>query len=159
MDIFEDFVVHKEGHVLFAEGDPSQFLYVVKTGKIGIFKEKNRRLLPISILGAKDFVGELSLFNAESKRTASAIVVDCAELGVIRKSDVSHVLRDCSTWVSQLMMDLSERLRTTTILLREHNILDDMSENAFHFKPETLSKYWVFIQDYKKRRGPIWSRE
>ena len=155
MDVFEDFVVHKEGHVLFAEGDPSQFLYIVKTGKIGIFKEKNGRLLPISMIGAKDFVGELSLFNAEKKRTASAIVIERAELGIIRKSDVTHVLRDCSAWVSHLMMDLSERLRATTILLREHNILDDISEGVFHFEPKTLSKYFASIQDYKRRRALI----
>lgn len=152
MDNFEKPVTFKKDHIIFAEGSPSQFLYIVNYGEIGIFKENNNRLFPISTIGPKDFIGELSMFT-EGVRTASAIAMENSELYLIQKTHVRQVLKNCPKWVTNIMLILAERLRSTTLLLREHHITDDMSEMNQKLKPENLAKYWKLLQDYKKKKG------
>ncbi len=152
MSTFEKAITCKEGHVIFAEGEPSQFLYIVKSGEVGIFKEKNGRLFPISTIGPKDFIGELSMFS-EGQRTASAIAMQETELCLVKKSDIRQVLKNCPDWVTNIMITIADRLRSTTILLREHRIADDMSQTGANLTTENLAQYWNSIQEYKHRKG------
>ena len=52
----EQIVKFKKNSVVFAEGEASSYLYIIKSGKIRIVKEDGKRLIPISTLGKQEFI-------------------------------------------------------------------------------------------------------
>ena len=141
-------VTYEAGQVIFAEGEPSLHLCIIKYGEIGIFKEKNGMVILVSVISSKDFIGELSIFD-EGTRSASAVALSQSEVHLINKSSIQEVLKSCPDWVSNIMTTISDRLRSTTTLLREHRIADDIHETGINLTTEKLSSYWKSIKEYK----------
>ena len=152
MASFDKPVEYKEGTVTFAEGEPSSFLYIVAAGEIRIFKEDKDRLIPISIARSKDFIGELSIFNDEP-RSVSAIATEATTVIMVKKSDIRKVIKDCPDWVSNIMITLSDRLRGSIDMLREHRIVDDITDHGGELDAQAEKKFHKSIDDYRKRRG------
>jgi CRP-like cAMP-binding protein len=148
---FDDPVKFKAGHVIFAEGESSPYLYIVVKGEVKIFKEDAQRLIPISVVREKDFIGELSIFSDEP-RSATAIAGVDTELMIIKKAEVRKVIKDCPEWISDVMITISDRLRNTIDVLREHRISDDLVEDGSMTSPEEMSKYVRAIKEYRSRR-------
>ncbi|MFT6068906.1 MAG: CRP-like cAMP-binding protein [Bacteriovoracaceae bacterium] len=152
MASFDKPVDYKEGTVIFSEGEPSSYMYIVVSGEIRIFKEDKDRLIPISIAKSKDFIGELSIFNDEP-RSVSAIAVASSTVIVLKKSDIRKVIKECPDWVSNIMVTLSDRLRGSIDMLREHRIVDDITNAGDELDSQAEKKFHKLIQDYRKRRG------
>lgn len=114
----------KKGSVLFVEGEPSTYLYIIKTGSILILRDDNNRITPLANIGAKQFLGEISIFTDET-RTANAIVTEESQVYLIKKSDIKKVIRDCPDWLSEIMETLCDRLKHASDVLREHKITTD----------------------------------
>lgn len=114
----------KKGSVLFVEGEPSTYLYIIKTGSILILRDDNNRITPLANIGAKQFIGEISIFTDET-RTANAIVTEDSQVYMVKKSDIKKVIRDCPEWLSEIMETLCDRLKHASDVLREHKITSD----------------------------------
>ncbi len=149
---FDKPVSFKRGQVIFAEGEASSYLYIVVSGEVRVFKENSGKLMPVTIVGPKDFIGELSMFNDEP-RSATAIATKDTQLMIIKKSDIRKVLRSCPEWVSNIMITISDRLRSTVEVLREHRIVDDLSEGAGEVTPQDLKEFKKNVDSYRSRRG------
>lgn len=149
---FDKPVEYKEGTVIFAEGEPSSFLYIVASGEIRIFKDDKDRLVPISIARSKDFIGELSIFSDEP-RSVSAIATAPTTVIMIKKSDIRKVIKECPDWVSNIMITLSDRLRGSIDMLREHRIVDDITDHGGDIEPQEEKSFRKSIDEYRKRRG------
>lgn len=149
---FDKPIVYKKGQVIFAEGEPANYVYLVNYGQVTIFKEDNQRLLPIAEVRDKDFLGETSLFIDEV-RTATAVATEVTEVLIIKKSEVKNVLRHCPEWVSDIMSTLSERLNHCNEILREHRILTEEMQNKSEMNPQEMGKIRQAIEDYRSRRG------
>jgi CRP-like cAMP-binding protein len=152
MASFDKPVDYKEGTVIFSEGEPSSYLYIVVSGEIRIFKEDKDRLIPISIAKNKDFIGELSIFSDEP-RSVSAIATSATSVIMLKKSDIRKVIKDCPDWVSNIMVTLSDRLRGSIDMLREHRIVDDITDGGEDLDAQAEKKFHKSIEDYRKRRG------
>lgn len=150
---FDKPVAFKKGQVIFAEGEASSYLYIVISGEVRIFKETKGKLMPITVVGPKDFIGELSMFNDEP-RSATAIATKDSQLMLIKKSDIRKVLRSCPEWVSNIMITISDRLRSTVEVLREHKIVDDLGNgNNEPLSPQDLKEFQNGVASYRSRRG------
>ncbi len=135
----------KKGNVLFVEGEPSTYLYIIKSGSILILRDDNNRITPLAEIGAKQFLGEISIFTDEA-RTANAIVTQDSEVYLVKKSDIKKVIRDCPEWLSEIMETLCDRLKHASDVLREHKITSDgqvLSLNSAQEKEylEALAKH------------------
>ncbi|MDC1175294.1 cyclic nucleotide-binding domain-containing protein [Bacteriovoracaceae bacterium] len=151
-DNFAEPISFKKRKVIFAEGEKSAYLYIVVKGEVMIFKDENNRILPITVVGEKDFIGELSMFSDE-KRSASAIASEDSQLMMIKKNDIRLVLKECPEWVTSIMNTISDRLRSTVDLLREHRITDDLNTNTKNLTAEETNQFLSSLKDYKSRRG------
>lgn len=150
---FDKPVAFKKGQVIFAEGEASSYLYIVISGEVRIFKETKGKLMPITVVGPKDFIGELSMFNDEP-RSATAIATKDSQLMLIKKSDIRKVLRSCPEWVSNIMITICDRLRSTVEVLREHKIVDDLGNgNNEPLSPQDLKEFQNGVASYRSRRG------
>jgi CRP/FNR family cyclic AMP-dependent transcriptional regulator len=149
---FDNLVTHKEGSVIFVEGEPSTYLYIVKTGAIRIVKEDKDRIIPISLVRQKDFLGELSMFS-DGPRSASAIADKDTEVMVIKKKDIKKVIKECPAWVSQIMETLCNRLINSVDMLREHRIVDDELSIGNEIQPQEEVNIKRALDDYRSRRN------
>lgn len=149
---FDKPVLYKKGQVIFCEGEPSSYLYIVKSGKVIVVKDDGQRVIPISLIEEKEFLGETSVFTDET-RSASALALEHTELYVIKKSEIKHVLKHCPEWVGNIMATLCERLSDSIEILREHRIMDESLENMSTLNPQDLVKYRQEIDEYRSRRG------
>ena len=149
---FDDVITLKKGHVLFVEGEPSNFLYIIVSGEIRVVKESGKRLIPISIVREKDFIGELSMFSDEP-RAACAIATQHSEVFMIKKSDIRKVIKSCPDWVNNIMQTLTDRLRGGVEILREHRIVDDIFEVGNNLSTDEEKNLQKEIQKYRDRRG------
>lgn len=58
---------HKEGALLFAEGDPCDGLYVVMEGRFGVMGSQDGEPVPLALIPAGGCIGEMSLVSARPR--------------------------------------------------------------------------------------------
>jgi CRP-like cAMP-binding protein len=81
------------GQVLFTEGEPSDHLYVIRSGRVRILvQSRHGDEMTLSILGPGDTIGELSMIDGQP-RSASAEAISAAELVTLPAGDVRAALR------------------------------------------------------------------
>jgi CRP/FNR family transcriptional regulator, cyclic AMP receptor protein len=81
------------GQVLFTEGEPSDHLYVVRSGRIRILVQSvHGEDMTLSVLGPGDTIGELSMIDGQP-RSASAEALSATELVTLPADDVRAALR------------------------------------------------------------------
>ena len=100
---------YPDGTVLFDAGDRADTMYIIRTGKVRIYREKDGHETTLDILKPGDFFGEMSLFD-KRPRSAAAQVVGDAELQVMTKDDLESQITDPFVW--NMMVKLAERIRT-----------------------------------------------
>ena len=103
----------KEGDVIFKSGDTTRNMYIIRTGSVIIFIEKEGKQIPITKLGQGQYIGEMS-FLTGIKRSATVI----AETAVLVNEIAPDILEDenlgLSTWAVSIAKTLIRRIRTTT---------------------------------------------
>jgi CRP/FNR family transcriptional regulator, cyclic AMP receptor protein len=81
------------GQVLFTEGEPSDHLYVVRTGRVRVLVlSPHGGRMTLAVLGPGDTIGELSMIDGQP-RSASAEAVGDTELVTLPAADVRAALR------------------------------------------------------------------
>ncbi len=140
----------KKGSVLFVEGEPSTYLYIIKKGSILILRDDNNRVTPLAKIGDKQFLGEISIFTDET-RTANAIVTEDSQVYLVKKSDIKKVIRDCPEWLSEIMETLCERLKHASDVLREHKITSDGQVLSLNSNQE--KEYLEALNKHRTGRG------
>jgi len=103
--IANDFSVTK-GEVIFAEGDPSVYLYLVVTGEIRISREERE----IFIAGANESFGLVGLVE-ERRRATRAVALSDSKLLRIGLSDLFDLMEDYPTITRGVLRSISKVLR------------------------------------------------
>ncbi|MCP3799860.1 MULTISPECIES: Crp/Fnr family transcriptional regulator [unclassified Allokutzneria] len=107
------------GHVIFAEGEPGDRLYIIQSGKVKVGrKSPDGRENLLSIMGPSDMFGELSIFDPGPRTSTATTVTEVRALTMDRPS-----LRE---WIGkrpeiaeQLLRVLARRLRRTNNMLAD----------------------------------------
>ncbi len=98
------------GEYVFREGDPSDAMYVVKSGLVAITKEPpGADPLVFSYRGAGELIGEVSLI-ADSPRTASIVAAEDSVLLEISSTDFWHIMGTDKDFQHTVMTTLIGRL-------------------------------------------------
>ena len=107
---------YPRGRTLFFEGMSGGIMYLVKSGKIEIFKKIEGEEVLLASLCAGSFLGEMSLFDDEP-RSAGARVAENTVLLVITKKNFQGILKISPEGSNKILMSLlkiiSQRLRET----------------------------------------------
>ena len=101
---------HPAGTVLFREGDRGQIMYVIRTGKVGIWRRISETDVTLATLGPGEFFGEMALLEG-LRRSAGATVVEEAQLIEPRQDAFEILVRKNGEIAVPLMRRLSARLR------------------------------------------------
>jgi len=108
----------KPGQVLFAEGDKSDGMYVIRRGQLQVYLDKGGSEIPLAQVVAGSMLGEMALFD-NKPRSASARAIDDVEVTHISNEDFNKILKQIPKWFVTLMANLSGRLRDTNEKLQK----------------------------------------
>ncbi len=102
----EDF---KAGAVLFEEGQPGDFMYVVQTGEVEIRRQVGETDRVLAVLPAGEFFGEMAILNGRP-RSATAVVRTDARLLVIEGKTFEAMLRARPEIALRIIRSIATRL-------------------------------------------------
>lgn len=97
-----------DGDVVFSQGDAAADMYVIRSGKVRIYRTHDGEEVTLAVLGAEDFFGEMALFTPGS-RTATAVAVGDAEVEVVDRPTFMSLIKDPVVW--RMLAKMSERVR------------------------------------------------
>ncbi|HRK02342.1 MAG TPA: cyclic nucleotide-binding domain-containing protein [Oligoflexia bacterium] len=126
----EKLVEYKKGDVLFHEGENSKDLYIVQTGVVKIFKECDGRKLPIALVHAGQFVGELSFFDGKP-RSASAECATDAKILTLNQAHLEREMKKLPSWLLVMIRSIADRMRDTDEIVKRNRICDKTMEQEF----------------------------
>jgi CRP-like cAMP-binding protein len=101
----------QRGEILFQEGDAGEEAYLILSGYVEIFTEVDGERKFLATRGEGEIIGELAVFNKES-RSASVRAVVPTVLKVMTEKAIETELEKLSPWVGQMISGLSHKFRT-----------------------------------------------
>jgi CRP/FNR family cyclic AMP-dependent transcriptional regulator len=112
------------GHIIFAEGEPGDLLYIVISGKVKIgrrYPDGRENLL--AIMGPSDMFGELSIFDP-GPRTSSATTITHVRAAPMDRDALRDWITDRPEIAERLLRVLARRLRRTNSNLSDLIFID-----------------------------------
>ncbi len=104
-------VSFKKKDIIFSEGDPSEWFYIVAEGKIKITKlSQEGKELILEIIPPLDFFGGLAVIRG-FPYPANAIAMDDAELLRISRSNILRILDRFPSLMYCMAMQLGDRMK------------------------------------------------
>jgi CRP-like cAMP-binding protein len=100
----------KKDSYLFLQGDEADCMYIVKTGKIGLYIADYLVEKLVSQVGPGELIGEMSLFDHLS-RSASAKALTDVELVVLPFEKLREDLNAMPEWVQVSMKTMALKIR------------------------------------------------
>lgn len=102
---------YEDGHTLFYEGDIGDKLFIVVSGEVMILKNtKDGEEKHLATLKENDFLGELSLFDAETRTATARCNGQCTFL-VIERNDMEQLAHEYPAIAFGFIKVLISRMR------------------------------------------------
>lgn len=109
----------KKNTVIFHENDPSTAFYLVKTGRVKIYKTgMEGREQVLSILGDGQIFGDVPAFDGGPYPASAATMAD-SEIYLIRSEDFQALVRRYPEVAIKIIKVLGQRLRQSIELVRD----------------------------------------
>lgn len=102
-----------DGQVIYEEGSAGDWIYIVESGAVEIYKRVGEEKVGIEVLQPGDIFGEIA-FLAKIPRTASARAVGPTSVGIIDRSYLDQEYNSLSGSFQMILKSLSLRLEKTT---------------------------------------------
>ena len=114
----EDLVV-APGTVILRQGDPGDKFYLIRTGRVRVFRQDAGLETELAVLQAGDDFGEMALFM-EEPRSATVAALEETRLMVLSKEQFQSILKDFPNVTFAFVRQMSERiLRNANVIKRE----------------------------------------
>ncbi len=115
---------YPRGRTIVAEGDPSQSMYILLSGRAKVQRSDSEgKEVILAVIGAGEFFGEMSLIDDEP-RSASVITLESCDFLSIRKESFITVLRQSNDICLGVMRSLVQRLRAADRKIETLALLD-----------------------------------
>lgn len=120
----------KKGEIIYIEGDPLEYLYIVHTGRVKIYQlfESGKEQL-LRILESGEFMGELALFS-EKVLDSYAEALEQTEICAIHRNDIQELLKTHPTIPLKILSEFSSRLEETEFLVSQLSYRDVETRTA-----------------------------
>lgn len=124
--------------ILFEENDPGSRMFVIRSGRVRIFRRVGDSEIVLAFLGAGDFFGEMALLE-NLPRSATAETVEHTRLIEVDAETFEEMLRSNTEIAVRMMSKLASRLRES-----DHRIEHLLMESAIGRCLEVLR--WLIPQ-------------
>ena len=100
----------KSNELLFKEGDPSDSMYVVKKGRLRVFKMKGTAEVELAELGAGSMIGEMAFFD-QKPRSAGIKAITDSEIIELPFKSLKTQYDSFPEWIKAIVKTINEHLR------------------------------------------------
>lgn len=116
--------VFKKNSVIITEGDSSDSLYVIKTGKVKVFaSDESSKEVILNIQGPGEYFGELSLID-DTPRSASVMTTEDSTLILVTRVMFEKHLIENPELAIKLIRFLAQRIKSLTMNVKNLALLD-----------------------------------
>ncbi|MEN9354778.1 MAG: hypothetical protein RL318_2103 [Fibrobacterota bacterium] len=131
------------GTVIFREGDPGEVMYLVREGKVSVARHHGSGDEVLAELGPGAILGEMSLLDRRP-RSATATVLEDAELVMIDGNAWEQVCASLPPWLSAIVRVVVERLRETNVRKHREDVQNAMPALLFTLikRPDGGANAW-----------------
>jgi CRP/FNR family transcriptional regulator, cyclic AMP receptor protein len=113
-----------KGRTIVAEGEPSQSLYILLSGRAKVQRsDAEGKEVILAMIGPGEFFGEMSLID-DAPRSASVITVESCDFMAIQKDSFKAMLSQSTDMAMQIMRGLVRRLREADKKIETLALLD-----------------------------------
>ena len=126
----ENIVEFAKDEILFHEGDLSKDLYIIQGGIVKIYKESGGEKLPIAIVHAGQFVGELSFFDGKP-RSATAVAATEVKAIKLEQKKLEKEISKLPSWLLVVIRSLADRMRESDDIIKRNQIKDTKVTEEF----------------------------
>ncbi len=101
---------YRDGEVVFRQGDTGDCLYVVQEGEVEILDEKNGRETLLRVAGRNEMIGEMAIFERETRSATVRARGNARLLTIDRKNFLARINEDPSL-AFRIVETMSRRVR------------------------------------------------
>lgn len=113
-----------KGRTIVAEGEPSQALYILLSGRAKVQRSDTEgKEVILAVIGSGEFFGEMSLID-DAPRSASVITIESCDFMAINKDSFKTMLAQSPDIGMQIMKGLVRRLREADKKIETLALLD-----------------------------------
>ena len=132
----------KEGDILVEEGSHGREMFIIKDGKVGVYKDTVEGSVELAVIERNGIIGEMSLLDNQP-RSATIRAVEKTTVNSIIKIVVSR-LRDANRRVDQTVLRDHERgLISLMLALLPENKYEFSSQIALNYDMVIVETYYV----------------
>ncbi|MBC7427227.1 MAG: cyclic nucleotide-binding domain-containing protein [Bacteriovorax sp.] len=128
-------IMFKAGTVIFAQGKPSKYLYLVRRGEVRLVKFKGNSLTGIQLCGEREILNEVAILTSKPNELTAIAKTD-VELVLVDQKDVLSVIKNSPSWIPEIFETLCERLKHVQDMIEEHNLSSDKDPRLLINKDE-----------------------
>ncbi|MDR9403518.1 MAG: cyclic nucleotide-binding domain-containing protein [Halothece sp. Uz-M2-17] len=99
------------GEIIFREGDPSDYTYLIRKGKVEVIREHLGHTVQLNTLGPGELFGELGVID-DQPRSATVKVLEPVRLSVLSNEEVMEMIYENPSNSLMLLRSTYDRLRT-----------------------------------------------
>ena len=103
---------YEDGKVIFKEGGPGDWMYVILSGSVKIIKTANDKQFTLGVLEPGEVFGEGSFLSGTNKRSAAAWAVGETTLGVIDRVSFDEEFNKLSSDFRAILVSSMKRFST-----------------------------------------------
>jgi CRP/FNR family transcriptional regulator len=102
--------IYKDGENIMKQGEKGNCMYVIQEGQVEIIREKDAKEMRLAIAGEGDFIGEMAIFESETRSATVRALGDVRLITVDKENFIRRVNQDPSI-AFRLVKTLIQRIR------------------------------------------------
>lgn len=116
-------VTFKPGDTIFLEKQEPIAIYVIREGEVQIVRSSGSTKVPIAIIGAGEYLGELAILQ-NRQHSSTAFAVGKVVALKIERASFEAQLKNLAPFLKTLVRSLAERLSASNDIIRRNSIVD-----------------------------------
>jgi CRP-like cAMP-binding protein len=120
----------KKGEILFREGDASDAMFVIKTGRIAITKTKGFSEIVLAELGPGDMLGEMAFFDSKPRSAGAKAIADTVVIELPFKS-LNAQFKTFPEWLKAIVRTVNTHLRNANTKIKNLEKVQEDETQAF----------------------------
>lgn len=132
----------KKGEILFREGDQSDAMYVIKSGKIAILKNKGTSEVLLAELGPGDMLGEMAFFDNRPRSAGAKAAIDSVVIELPFKA-LNAQFKTFPEWLKAIVRTVNNHLRSANQKIK--NLEKSIEEETEYFPPHTVTRLMAVL--------------
>lgn len=101
-----------KGQIIFREAQPAKHAYLIRSGKVAIYKDVDGLKVFVAFMFPGQILGEMAIISGEP-RSASAEAAEFCELLIIDRKTLQNALNDTLPIIRALLNQLIDRINKT----------------------------------------------